>query len=123
MAWQTGMNSSSRSRGLSLASSQILGDRDPAHQVHDEEGSSGVGGAGIEHLGDVGMVHEGQGLALGLEAGDDLAGVHAGLDDLECDLAADRFLLLGHVDGAHAPFADLLEQLVRPDPAAWTLDD
>ena len=54
------------------------------------------------------MIHQGQGLALGLEAGDDLAAVHAGLDDLEGDLAADRLLLLGHVDDAHAAFADLL---------------
>ena len=36
------------------------------------------------------MVHQGQGLPLGLEAGDDLAAVHARLDDLERDLAADR---------------------------------
>ncbi len=64
------------------------------------------------------MVHHGQGLAFGLEAGDDLAAVHAGLDDLERDLAADRLLLLGHVDDAHAAFADLLEQLVRADDRA-----
>ena len=36
------------------------------------------------------MVHQGQGLPLGLEAGDDLPRVHAGLDDLEGHLAADR---------------------------------
>ena len=52
------------------------------------------------------VVHQGQGLALGLEAGDHLAGIHPGLDDLERDPAPDRLLLLGHVDGAHAPFAD-----------------
>ena len=40
-----------------------------------------VGGAGVEDLGDVGVVHHGQGLALGLEARDDLLGVHAQLDD------------------------------------------
>ena len=45
-----------------------------------------------------------------------LAGVHPGLDDLQRDLAADRLVLLGHVDDAHAALADLLEQLVRPDP-------
>ena len=60
----------------------------------------------------------GQGLALGLEPGDDLAAVHARLDDLERDLAADGLLLLGHVDDAHAPLADLLEQLVGADPRA-----
>ena len=49
--------------------------------------------------------------------------VHAGLDDLERDLAAHGLVLLGHVDDAHAAFADLLQQLVRPDdragPFAW----
>jgi hypothetical protein len=38
---------------------------------------------GIEHLGDVGMIHHGQGLPIGLEAGDDRLGVHPQLDDLE----------------------------------------
>ena len=41
-------------------------------------------------------------------------GVHARLDDLERDLAADRLLLLGHVDDAHAPFADLAERRYGP---------
>ena len=47
--------------------------------------------------------------------------VHARLDDLERDLAADRLLLLGHVDDAHAALADLLEQLVRADQRAGLL--
>ena len=50
-------------------------------------------------------------------------GVHARLDDLERDLAADWLLLLGHVDDAHAPFADLLEQLVGADHRAGPLRD
>ena len=50
-------------------------------------------------------------------------GVHARLDDLQRDLAADGLLLLGHVDDAHAPLADLLEQLVRADPRAGPLGD
>ncbi len=44
--------------------------------------------------------------------------VHAGLDDLEGDLALDRLGLLGHEDGAHAAFADLLQQLVGADRRA-----
>ena len=47
--------------------------------------------------------------------------VHARLDDLERDLPLDRLGLLGHPDGAHAAFADLLQQLVRPDLHARTL--
>ena len=63
------------------------------------------------------MVHQGQRLALGLEPGDDLAGVHAGLDDLEGHLAVDRLDLLGHEDQAEAAFADFLQQLVAADDA------
>ena len=64
------------------------------------------------------MVHQGQRLAFGLEAGDDLAGVHAGLDDLEGHLAVNRLGLLGHEHPAEAAFADFLEQLVAADDAA-----
>ncbi len=61
------------------------------------------------------MVHHRQRLSLGLKAGDDLPAVHAGLDNLECNTATDRLLLLGHVHHAHAPFADLLQELVGAD--------
>ena len=69
------------------------------------------------------MVHQGQGLAFGFEAGHDLFGVHAELDNLEGDLAADRFLLLGHVNDAAAALADLLEELVAADGVARLLSD
>ena len=85
-----------------------VGDVDAAHQLHDEIGPARFGGAGIKNARDVGMVHQGQGLPLGLKAGDDLAGVHAGLDDLDGDLAAHRVLLLGYEDQPHTAFADLL---------------
>jgi hypothetical protein len=93
----------------------ILGDRHALNQFHDKIGPAAIGGAAIEHLGDVGVVHQSQGLALGLEAGDDVAGVHAQLDDLKGDLAADRFLLLSHIHHAHAALANLLQQLVAAD--------
>ncbi len=96
----------------------VLGDRDPADQLHHEVGPARLGGPRVEHPGDVRMVHQGQGLPLGLEAGDHLLGVHARLDDLQGHLAADRLLLLGHVDHAHAAFADLLQQLVGADDRA-----
>jgi hypothetical protein len=63
--------------------------------------------------GDVGMVHQRQRLPLGLEAGDHLSGIHAGLDDFQRHLAADRMLLFGNEDQSHAAFADLLQGLVR----------
>ena len=91
-------------------------------QLHHEVRPPAIGGPGVEDLGDIGVVHQGQGLALGLEPGDDLLAIHAGLDDLQGHPAADGMLLLGHEDGAHAPFADLLEQLVRTDDRARTLE-
>ena len=66
------------------------------------------------------MIHHRQRLPFRLEAGDDLLAIQAGLDDLESDPAANRLLLLGHVDNAHAAFADFLEQLVRADDGART---
>ena len=69
-------------------------------------------------MGDVRVVHERQRLPLGFEAGHHLLGIHARLEHLESDLAADRLLLLRHVDDAEAALADLLQQLVRPDHRA-----
>jgi hypothetical protein len=64
------------------------------------------------------VVHQGQGLPLGLEAGDDLRRVQSRLDNLQRHAAADGAVLLGQVDGAHAPFAQFVEQLVGADCAA-----
>ena len=50
-------------------------------------------------------------------------GVHARLDDLQGHLAADRLPLLGHVDDAHAAFADLLQELVAADEGAGPFGD
>ena len=80
----------------------------PLHQLHDEERPAAFGRAGVEDLGDVGVIHQRQGLPLRLEAGEDRPRIHAGLDQLERDLSFDRLDLLGEVDAAHSPFADLL---------------
>ena len=101
----------------------VLGDRHAPDQFHDEERAAGGGGADIEEPGDVRMLHDRQGLALGLETGDNLSGVHSRLDDLERHLAPHRVSLLGHEDASHAPFADLLEQPVRADHGAGTKGD
>ena len=55
------------------------------------------------------MIHHGQGLPLGLEPGDDDLGIHAELDDLERDPAADGFFLFGHINDTAAAFANLLQ--------------
>jgi hypothetical protein len=61
------------------------------------------------------MIHDRQRLPLRFEAGDDLVSVHPRLDHFEGHAAANRLGLLGHEHDAKAPFADLLQQLVRAD--------
>jgi len=97
-------------------------DRHPLDQLHDEVRQARGRRAGVEHPRDVRVVHQGEGLALGLEPGEHGLRVHTGPDDLERDGPADGLLLLGHVDDAHAPLADPLEQLVGPDAAPRPLD-
>ena len=101
----------------------VLVDRDAVDQLHHEVRPAGVGGAGVEDPGDAGVVHQGQGLALGLEAGDDLLGIHARLDDLQRDLAMDGPLLLGEEDDAHAALAEPADDRVGPDARAGPLGD
>ena len=69
------------------------------------------------------MIHQRQGLLFGRKARDHLPRVHPRLDDLQGHLATDGFLLGGHVDHAHATFADLLDQLVRADLGAGAFGD
>ena len=99
----------------------VLRDRHAVHQLHHEVRPARFRRAGVQHLGDVRMVHQRQRLPLGLETGDDLPRVHARLDHLQRDLAADRVLLLGHVDDAEAALADPLQQLVPADDRAHAL--
>ena len=118
MALQTWTKSSSRCASERLVCVAERRDRLAVHQLHHEVRTAGVGGAGVEDLRDVGMVHHRQRLALLLEAGDDLPGVHAQLDDLERDAARHRLALLGEEDEAEAALADLLEQRVAADHCA-----
>ena len=79
-AWQTGTNSSRRCFGVKLVLVAVVGDGHALDQLHHEVGPTRSGGARVEYPGDVGVVHQCQGLPLGLEAGDHLARVHARLD-------------------------------------------
>ncbi len=83
-----------------------VADRDTIDPLHDEVGASGGAGTGVEDASDIGMVHHGEGLALGVEAREHLPAVHAELDDFEGYLAAYGADLFGEIDGAHAAFAD-----------------
>jgi hypothetical protein len=67
------------------------------------------------------MVHQGQRLTFGFEASHHLPGVHAQLDDFERDAAADRFLLLGHIDHATTAVTDFLEQSIPANSFAGFL--
>jgi len=58
------------------------------------------------------MVHDRQCLPLRVEAGEHRLRVHAGLDDFDSHGPFERLALLGHVNGAHAADADLLNQFV-----------
>ena len=70
----------------------VAGDRFTAHVLHHEVRATLRRRPGVEHLGDRRVVHQGQRLALGLETRHDLRGVHAGLDDLDRDLAVDGWI-------------------------------
>ena len=84
--------------------------------LHHEVRLAAVGGPGLEHPSDGVVVHHRQGLTLHLEASDHSGAVHAELDHLHRDAAADRFLLLGEVDRAHPALAQGVEDGVRADP-------
>ena len=64
------------------------------------------------------MVHQGQGLALGLEAGEDLARVHAGFDELQGDGATNGGGLFCFPDLAHASRANELAEQEGTEGAA-----
>ena len=82
-------------------------------QLHDEVGEPARGRARVHQPRDARVVHPVQRLPLGREALQDLARVHARVEDLDGDSATDRPLLLGAIDGAEpaAPH-DLLEHVV-----------
>jgi hypothetical protein len=79
-------------------------DRFPAHVFHDEVRPPLRRRPRVEYLGDAWVVHHRQRLPLDLEARDDARRVHAGLEDLDGDLAPHRLRLLGEPDFSHAAF-------------------
>ena len=90
-------------------------------QLHDEVGPALVRRAGVEHARDVRVVHHRQRLPLRFEARDDLARVHAELDDLQRHAPRHRLHLLRHPHRAEAALADLLEELVGTNAKACGL--
>ena len=108
----------------------VVRDGFPADEFHHEKRTSPAGDSGIEHAGDVRMIHQRERLPLGLEARDHRARVHAELDDLDRDFAAHGLRLRGPIDHAAAALADFFENpvarkiiLVRPVAAGSSSAD
>jgi hypothetical protein len=79
------LDEESRRSGWRAGLVAVVGDADAADQFHDEVGPAGVGGAGVEDLGDVGDGPSSPGPGARPRSGRRPAGVHAELDDLEGD--------------------------------------
>ncbi len=94
------------------------GDGRASDVLHDEVRMAGGHHAAVVDAGDIGVLHEGEGLAFGLETREDAAGVHAGLDEFDGDVPMQGGLLFGEEDGAVAAFANELENGVGADLGA-----
>ena len=81
-------------------------------EFHHEERLSRWRQSAVENAGDVGVVHQCQGLAFGVEPSDDAARIHAGLDEFQRDLSLDRFGLIRSIDRAHSSLANHFDQCV-----------
>src|SRR5215470_4767597 len=90
----------------------IAGDGNAGHVFHDEVGLTVGSGTGVEDFGDGGVIHDGEGLALGLETAEGRIVVHATAYEFESDIAADGSGLFGEPDLSHAAFAEFLEQAI-----------
>src|SRR5262245_15597211 len=86
----------------------VVSDFYTTNQFHHKIRPTGICRADVQDPRDVRVVHQRQGLPLGLEPRHDLARVHAELDHLDRNATADRLLLLSHEDHAAATLADLL---------------
>ena len=111
-AWQTATNNSRRARTGSRRRSQYSVIGSPLTSSMTKNGWPASVRAAVVDAGDVGVVHQGQRLPLGVEPGQHRARVHADLDQLERHLPLDRLSLTGPVDGAHPPLAEDFEQRV-----------
>ena len=96
---------------------RVLGDRHALDELHHEVRLPALGGATVVDARDAVVVHQRERLTLLLEARDDLAAVHAELDQLERDATPDRLVLLSEEDLTHAPGAEPFENGIGADAA------
>ena len=85
-------------------------DRDAGYVFHDQVRLSRRCRAGLEHLGDRGMIHDRERLTLRPEALHGCLVVHAGLDQFQGDLAPQRLDLLGQPYLSHTALAEFADQ-------------
>ena len=109
---RSGWTSPSRSGRPEVVLVAILGDRDSLDQLHDEERPPALGRAGVEHPGDVRMIHHRQGLAFHSNRASTARESIPGLMKLQRHHPLDRLGLLSEIDVSHAALADLLADLV-----------
>ena len=114
---QTSMNNSRRCCKRQLVLVAIPVDRDARHELHHEVGPALGCRAAVEDARDVRMIHHRQRLPLGFEPRDDGLCVHPRFDQLECDGAMNRLVLLGQPHLTHSAFAKKLNQAIRSDAA------
>ena len=84
----------------------VGGDGAAGDELHGQERPAGRGAAGVEHLGDGRVVHQGQGLPLGLEPGGGGGRLGARPDHLDGHQPGHRVGLVGRPHGAHAALPD-----------------
>ena len=104
-ARQTARNNASRSLVVIRLRSQYWVMGAPSMYSITKYGRPLAGRAGVEDLGDVRVVHHRQRLALVVEAGQHLGGIHPELHNLKSHAPANGLKLFGQVNGAHTPFA------------------
>ena len=102
-------------QALALA---VLGDRDAADELHHEVRPPLLRCARVEDPRDARVVHQREGLALRVEAPNDLLRVHPQLEDLQRNVPPHRLFLLGVPHDAEATLAEQLQQPIRPDARA-----
>ncbi len=104
------MNNSTRCCGDRLGLVAVFRDRDALDKLHREKRLPGLGNPGVQHLGDVGVVHHSERLPFLVETGKQARGIQAKADYFEGDAALHVLDLIGDPDLSHAAFAQLLAQ-------------
>ena len=92
----------------------VIGQRDAGHELHHEKRPAVRGDAGVQHFGNVRVVHQGEGLTFRLEPGQHGPRIHPRLNQLDRHRPLHRLHLLGPVHRAHAALTDRLKQLIPP---------